>query len=213
MKAVVLLLAGLFGIFTAQRIQAQGYVAFANTTDTRVLTNDMAGGFGFMSGVNAYRIGLYVGALGSTENALQLVGLATNSPLPGRFTGGNPFYLPAEYSTGAAIAFQVRVWSFSGGMSYEQALVNGSPFLARTSVGYVTPGLVPEPPPMLFGQGPGQIYGPQVSLSSPGLALLAIEVPEPSTIAIMIIALVLGNRYAHGKRKAADVPASRFVRN
>src|SRR5688572_17577479 len=110
----------LMALFIAVVANGQGSVGFNNTSTTRIYTNNGSGGFGLMSGLNAYRIGLYVGPLGSAESSLQLVGLATNAfgipPFDGRFNGGNPFYLPGGYPGETTIAFQVRVWSSFAGL-------------------------------------------------------------------------------------------------
>jgi hypothetical protein len=151
-----------------------------------------------MSGVNAYRIGLYVGPLGSDEPSLQLVGLATNAfgipPFDGRFNGGDPFYLPSGYAADTPIAFQVRVWSFFAGLSWEEAsTASGSPFLGSTAIGYVTPAGGITVPPQLFGSNPGQLSGLQFPPSSPSLAKLFIEpepVPEPSTYVLGALAVM-----------------------
>jgi hypothetical protein len=193
MRTVWFLLAGLF---TALIANGQGSVGFNNTSTTRIYTNNGSGGYGLMSGVNAYRIGLYVGPLGSDEPSLQLVGLATNAfgipPFDGRFNGGIPFYLPNGYPGGATIAFQVRVWSFAAGLSWEEASASfGSPFLGSTAIGYITPAGGITPTPRLFGTSPGQLTGLQYPPSSPSLAKLFIEpepVPEPSTYVLGVLA-------------------------
>ena len=195
MKTTWILLFGLFATFFAH---GQGSVGFNNTSTTRIYTNNGAGGYGLMSGNHTYRIGLYVGPLGSDEPSLQLVGLATNAfgipPFDGRFNGGNPFYLPGGYPGETTIAFQVRVWSFFAGLSYEEASAfPGSPFLGSTAIGYVTPASGITPVPQLFGSNPGQLSGLQFPASSPTLAKLFIEpesVPEPSTYVLGALAVM-----------------------
>jgi hypothetical protein len=195
MKTTCFLLVGLFAAFFAH---GQGSVGFDNTSTTRFYTNNGSGGYGLMSGVNAYRIGLYVGPLGSDEPSLQLVGLATNAfgipPFDGRFNGGNPFHLPNGYPGDTTIAFQVRVWSFAAGLSWEEASASsGSPFLGSTAIGFVTPAEGTTPVPRLFGTSPGQLTGLQYPPSSPSLAKLFIEpgsVPEPSTCVLGVLAVM-----------------------
>ncbi len=186
MKAAGLLLLGFLLSISAH---GQGMVAFANSTtpDSRILTNLNGGSFGYMSGVNAYRIGLYVGPDGSTEDLLTLAVIATNrtGPFAGLFSGGNPYNLPNGFGAGVRIAFQIRVWTFDCGLTYEQAAAAPGPcFLGKSAIGYVTPGdPVTGPPGVLFGTGPGQLYGLQIPPSggqAGGLAI-ATTVPEPST--------------------------------
>jgi hypothetical protein len=197
----------LAGLLAAVGAFAQGRVGFDNNATTRIFTNDLAGNVGLMSGVNAYRIGLYAGAEGSGEELLQLVGLATNSPIAGRFNGGNPFRLPSGFPAGTPLTFQVRVWTFSAGMSYEEALATAaggnSVFLGKTALGFLTPTDVPLPPPQLFGTNPGQLYGFQVAPSGPPVAFLAIEVPEPSAYALGALGALMtlaGFRRRHALR-------------
>ena len=80
----LLLLAAFLGASVS--LFAQGTVTFANlaSQNYRLTTNSAPGGpnSGLMSGVNAYRIGLYAGPSGSAEGALTLVGIATNSSVP-----------------------------------------------------------------------------------------------------------------------------------
>lgn len=186
MKSAAGLLAGTFFAVTTF---GQGFVNFANTPATQIVTNDTNfGTSGPMEGINAYRIGLYAGSSGSPASSLTLVGLATNSPGPfgrGRFNGGTPFMLPDGYPAGTPIAFQVRAWDFNAGSTWESALVgadafnNGGFIRGFSTLGFVTPaplgGIVPD----LFGTGAGQVGG----------FTLAIPIPEPSTWALATLAL------------------------
>ncbi|HTD67771.1 MAG TPA: hypothetical protein VK846_14695 [Candidatus Limnocylindria bacterium] len=174
----------------------QGSVGFANTSTTRLYTNDSSGNFGLMSGFHAYRIGLYVGPFGGGESSLQMVGMTTNATVfDGRFNGGFPFSLPNGYPAGTPIAFQVRVWSFLAGMTWEEASTYGGPaFLGQTALGYITPSTGPEPVPALFGSNPGQLSGLQFPPSAPLAAALFIEiepVPEPSICALAALGVLL----------------------
>ena len=184
MKRASILLAGFFVIISAF---GQGQVAFRNTASTNfyLWTNGPAGGgnsqSNLMSGTSAYRIGLYASTTpGATASSLSLVGLATNSAaLPGRFLGPSPYLLPG-IAGGTPIVFQIRAWSFAGGLSYEEAL-NASavdPLNIKTGVsllGTVTPSASPAPPADLFGTSPGLVQG------------FIIGIPEPSTSALALL--------------------------
>ena len=185
----LLLLAILLG--TAVSALAQGSVSFRNNASTSFYfrTNNFAGTVGLMSGTNAYRIGLYAtpGTI-STSNSLTLVGLATNSAaLPGRFLGPSPYVLPAGYAPGTPITFQIRAWTFSSGMSYEEALLNVSngsvnPFdlwVGASDLGTVTPSDAASPVALLFGAAP---------LVS-GFEIHPYIIPEPSSIALGVLGL------------------------
>jgi len=185
-------------LFISVSVFGQGRVSFKNTASTSyyIRTND---GFniGLMSGVNAYRIGLYVGTnLAGDESSLSLVGLATNAPLAGYFNGGSVFALPTAYPADMPILFQLRGWSFAGGLSFEEAVVNsGLPgnviLLGKSELGVITPTAIPSPPRELFGTNPGQL--------SQGFV---IGVPEPSMHALAAlgaIALLLCGRRRRGR--------------
>src|SRR5436190_19052513 len=123
----LLLLAALLG--TTASALAQGNVSFRNNASTSfyITTNNAARtASGPISGVNAYRIGLYAApGTGASAQSLVLIGLATNNgALPGRFLGPSPYVLPAGYAPGTPITFQIRAWSFAGGLSYEEARLN-----------------------------------------------------------------------------------------
>jgi hypothetical protein len=181
----LLLLAALLG--TAASAFAQGQVAFRNSASTNfyLWTNNAVGGqSNLMSGTSAYRIGLYASTTpGATEGSLSLVGLATNSTaLAGRFLGPSPYLLPG-IAGGTPIVFQIRAWSFAGGLSYEEAL-NAAALdplniaLGTSTLGTVTPSANPAPPADLFGTSAGLIQG-----------FLIKPVPEPSSIALGLLGL------------------------
>ncbi len=165
------------------RAFSQGFVAFQNNQVTRLTTNDFQGNMGFTSGVNAYRIGLYIAPFGTTdEQSFSLIGLATNSSgavqVYGRFNGGDQFQIPGN--TGQTIAYQVRAWSLFAGNSHEEAVLYAGPetvFAGRSAIGEVTPGVGSAPSPPLFGTLPGTVDG---------FALTPI-IPEPSTLALAVV--------------------------
>ena len=153
---------------------AQGTVVFANNGSTKVTVNGAPMPHGNAGG--GFKFGLYMGAVGSTDAALVLVGTAVNSPVvDGVFNGGSAYALPAGYASGTQYAFQVRSWSGADGASYEAALASGdSALVAGVSAdGLVTPGGGPNPAAALFGTSPGQVGGFNLA-----------PVPEPTTLAL-----------------------------
>jgi hypothetical protein len=179
MKAWVVLLTGLVFVSSAF---AQGRVSFRNTASTSyyIYTNNGSGGFGLMSGANGYRIGLYASTIpGATESSLELIGLATNSAtLPGRFLGPSPYALPGNYPASTPIVFQIRGWSFAGGLSWNEALAGAAldPLgiqLGSSALGTVTPTPAPSPAGELWGTSPGALTSGFV-----------IGIPEPSSTAL-----------------------------
>jgi hypothetical protein len=163
----------------------QGQVAFANTSTTLLSTN-VGGNSGTATGAGNYRVGLYVGSVGTPEASLTIVGLATNNALAGRFSGGNPFLLPSPtYPGGTPLDFQVRAWSLAGGVTYAEALVaqaaNPAILAGVSALGQVTPTASPNPPAALFGTGAGQL--------SSGIVMTPGVIPEPSSIALGLLGL------------------------
>jgi len=179
---------------TVASVMAQGRVSFRNTASTSyyLYTNDAAGSLvgapstRYMSGANAYRIGLYGSTqTGAAESSLSLIGIATNSPtFAGRFFGPSPYALPAQYVAGSPMTFQVRAWSLAGGLSYEEALVAAAAnpleiALGQSPLGTVTPTASPSAAADLWGTGAGQL--------SSGFEIK--PVPEPSSIALGLLGL------------------------
>lgn len=189
MKAILILITGL--LFSGSALGQS--VVFANTisADYRIFTNNGVVS-GPMTGTNQWRIGLYVGALGTPENSLVLVGLATNSSIPvvaGYFSGGNPFFLPSPYDEfGITLTFQVRAWAFADGSSYEEAFANGNYLTGKSSLGFVTTGDDVRPPGRLFGTNPGQV------------SAFTISIPEPSTYALGLLGLALFGLFRRQRR-------------
>lgn len=174
---------------------AQGIVSFDNrfSTNYRLWTNNVSGtASNLMSGVNAFRIGLYVSTdLDAAEGALSLVGLATNAAFAGYFAGGNPFSLPNGYENGIPIRFQLRAWSFAGGLSWDEAVAMAQADPLRISLGAspfgtAVPGGGGVPPFPLFGTDPGQLLT--------GFEIRPI--PEPSVLALALLGLVAGSAFA-----------------
>ena len=186
----LLLLATLLG--TAASALAQGNVSFRNNASTSfyIYTNDAVRSLNavaitnrLMSGTSAYRIGLYAApTTGATSNSLTLVGLATNNAaLAGRFLGPSPYVLTG-YAPGTPITFQIRAWSFAGGLTFEaaQAASQLDPLniaLGASDLGTVTPSDAASPVALLFGATP-LVSGFEVK-----------PVPEPSSIALGLLGL------------------------
>src|SRR5881394_3686226 len=124
----------------------QGRVQFANTYTTHI-TNGLNGPL--ISGAGNYLFGLYLGVLGTPENALTLNILATNTSI-GRLSGGNPAPLAAPFADGSnyPLVFQIRGWSVQGGRSYEEAALAAESdpkiLLGRSILGQVTPTATPN---------------------------------------------------------------------
>ncbi|HWN96087.1 MAG TPA: hypothetical protein VNT99_13700 [Methylomirabilota bacterium] len=79
-------LVALLGMLVAEAAFRQGRVWFRNFSDS-LLTTNHNGATGPISGVNAYRVGFYIGFLGAQQNDLILAGITTNSSLsPGFFS-------------------------------------------------------------------------------------------------------------------------------
>jgi len=161
-------------------VYGQGQVAFANTSTTLLSTNN--GTSGTATGAGNYRVGLYMGTTGTPVGSLALVGLATNNALAGRFSGGNPYLLPAPFAAGTAYDFQVRAWTLTSGLTYEEAVAAGLGLGGVSGLGNVTPTAAPNPPAALFGTGAGQL--------SSGIVMTPLApVPEPSSIALGLLGL------------------------
>lgn len=189
----LLLLATLLG--TAASALAQGNVSFRNNASTSyyLYTNTATGSLTgqdpntrLISGTSAYRVGLYAApTTGATAGSLTLVGMTTNSAaLAGRFLGPSPYVLPAGYAAGNTITFQIRAWSFAGGLSYEEALLAAAlnPLgiaYGASALGTVTPSANSAPVAVLFGTDPG--------LLTSGFEVK--PVPEPSSIALGLLGL------------------------
>jgi len=166
-------------------VTAQGTVTFNNTASQnyRLWTNNASGtAFGLISGVNAYRIGLYGSTdLGAAESSLSLLLMTTNAApaaAAGYFNGGGAAPI-AGIPVSASIRFQLRVWSFAGGLSFHEALVAQAmdPLNIATAVsplGTTTLGGGTVLPGALFGTSPG--------LLSSGFCVACI--PEPSAYAL-----------------------------
>jgi hypothetical protein len=164
-------------------LHAQGRVVLANTATTLITCNGTP-----LTPAGEFRMGLYVGPLGTPSFTLELVGLATNGVVPGIFDGDNAFALPSSsvlspggYPAGIPINFEIRVWPLLGGVSYEQALVSG--FFGfpngRSSFGAATPSAIPSPAAPLFGNFTGQVGG------------FNICVPEPTALTLGLLGAVV----------------------
>jgi len=185
MKKLLLLAALVVGTATGF---SQGNVIFNNfnpNTNFRLWTNNAAGSASNLT-LNTgthYTIGLFVGALGTAEGSLELVGTVGNAGLqPGYFSGSNPFQLPAPYGPGTAINFQLRAWSVAGGANWNTALAASAAnpleiALGSSTIGTVTPGSTP----------PAPLFGTAAGLLNRGFEIK--PVPEPSSIALGLLGL------------------------
>jgi hypothetical protein len=184
-KSIAMIIA--LGTFASSSAFGQGRVAFANTANTLIFTNDYGQAGPISAGGGQFFFGLYLGTIGTPVQSLTLNLLATNSSsLPGRLSGGSPVALKAPYDDGSnyPLVFQVRGWSSQGStiLSYEQAifLADGNTiFFGESALGTVTPTFSPIGPAALFGTNPGQVDG----------FTMITFVPEPSTSALLVSAL------------------------
>ena len=146
-------------LFPLSGLAQSSYVRWGNTSTTRVFTNDCRGTIAPISGAGIYRFGLYIGPLGAPAESLVPILLATNGVVPGLFGTINASSFPPMFPPGTPLTFQVRGWPSSAGQSYEEALLSPVGPLGVSDVGYFTPGTDQFNAPFLFGNGPGQIGG------------------------------------------------------
>ncbi len=182
----------------------QGRVIFSNTASTRLTTNDLQGNVGFTSGINAYRIGLYIAPQGTTDpNAFTLMGPTTVNLGNGLFNGnplGDGFVI--SNNSGQEIAFQVRAWSLFAGLSQEEALLYSGPetvYAGSSTIGYVIPRTGAAEPAQLFGTFPGGVGG----------FTLTPIIPEPSTVALAVLGAGVLWFATRARRRRSSSPPSR----
>lgn len=164
--------------FVAVSIQAQGVIDFSNLASSLVIDgtdgNPVIGGDGI-------RAQLYWAPLSDPSNFTPIGAIVTvGVPQAGRFVGGNR-------TTGNATApgddalFQVRAWELAYGSTYEAALaapnMGGRPAKTGRSntVTVETVSSTGNPPPT------------PNSISTSGLQSFAVNVPEPSVVALGLI--------------------------
>jgi hypothetical protein len=185
MKTILLILL----VFTI-RVFPQGVVQFVNTTSTRLTTNDLHGNVGFTTGVNAYRIGLYIAPQGTTDpNVFSLM-----NPTAVNRTGSG--------GDGQTIAFQVRAWSYYAGSTYEEAVLYAGPgtvYRGSSTIGQVIPAIGSATPPALFGTQPEHIGG----------FTLTPIIPEPSTGALVVLGAAVLWFVTRARRRKSFPPPSR----
>ncbi len=145
-----------------QATNAGFMVQFTNTDSTLVLTN--AGGVsGPVATNDPYSFGLYLAAAGTTEESLFKLA-ATTTNMPGR---NGRFGVPSQIGTfvsaepGKPIAYQIRGWRTSVGLTYEEARKHDWGLLGKSTIGTLLPGTNASSSPAVFGQGDfaGQITG------------------------------------------------------
>jgi hypothetical protein len=189
-----LLLLAVLGL-TAVSAMAQGRVEFRNTASTsyNVTTNSFdlsSPGVMTSNSLAQYRIGLYASpTTGATSNSLTLISLITNSASPGlvgKIFGANPLVLStaAGYSAGSPITFQIRAWSFAGGLTWDEAFIaansgNLDAAIGASAIGTATPTAAPS--------AAGPLFGTTTGLLSSGFEIR--PVPEPSSIALGLLGL------------------------
>jgi hypothetical protein len=186
MKKLLLLAA--IGLVAVANSFGQGTLIFNNNAQAafNLTTNNATGDApGVMSGTGRYRVGLYASTnLAATAGSLELVGLATNTALAGKFNGGSAFVLPAGYPTSQQIVFQLRAWSLGAGTSFAEALTAAAAdplnvALGTSPLGTTTPGGGLVQAGALFGTTPGLLTS----------GFVVAPIPEPSTIALGLLGL------------------------
>lgn len=158
----------------------QGWIAFQNTTtpDTRITTNDWwLNQSGYVDGTDGWIIGLYMAPAGTADpnsSAWQLVVTSTNrtGAFRGLFTAYNPLQLPPQYLSGTTYATLVRGWDNLPGFGG---------FGGSSTIGSITPVGAAGPFPNVFGTGPGQVGGFQIT------GAIIPEAPEPSSLALIAL--------------------------
>jgi hypothetical protein len=187
-----LLLLAVLGLTVASAM-AQGRVSFRNTASTsfNLTTNNAAGTApGVMQSnlVAQYRIGLYAApTTGASSNSLTLISLITNSASPGlvgKIFGADPLVLStaAGYSAGSQITFQIRAWSFAGGLTWDEANATIGSLdtqIGASAIGTATPTAAPS--------AAGPLFGTAAGLLTSGFEIR--PVPEPSSIALGLLGL------------------------
>ncbi len=136
-----------------------------------------------MSGINAFRIGLYIAPDGTmTESLFTLMAVATNSAVtPGRFGYPGLIYeIPGNFAT--PIAYQVKAWSLFAGASYEAAVASGVGITGKSPIGRAVPGIAGAPVTPLFSFNTGVPDFPGQLASG-----IVIGVPEPGTLALIAL--------------------------
>ena len=187
----------------------QGQVEFRNTSSTRLSTNDFQGNIGFTTGVNAYRIGLYIAPQGTTDpNAFSLMNPTTVNRTgsgDGLFNGNDlssgAFFIISNNS-GQTIAFQVRAWSYFAGSTYDEALLYSGPetvYRGASTIGQAVPGTGAGLPATLFGTNPGAVSG----------FTLTPIIPEPSTWALVVLGASALWCSARARRRKSSPPSPR----
>jgi hypothetical protein len=181
----VLTLAAVLG--TAAASFGQGYVAFNNTTTTRVSTN---GTLQAAAPVGTWFYALLVAP--STQNTLSnslagwtYVGTGQNTASAGRMTGNNSpdgFAIQVNgYGTTATADFAVVGWNASLGdwNAFRAWYGNGTP----SGPGWVGLSAVANDIPLAPSGGPyNNVFGAAASGQIPGLNM--VFVPEPTTFAL-----------------------------
>lgn len=157
----------------------QGTVNFANDTSSRI--TDATLGNALVTAAHGILVGLYWAPVSDPNNFTQLgTSVTVGSEIPGLFTGG-------ARTTGASTPggntgrFQVRAWEAAYGSTFELAIaapnMNGRP--AKRGVSNIME--VPTGNPM------GSPATNPANLTSFNLQPYAVDVPEPTIIALAVI--------------------------
>jgi len=167
---------------------AQGWINFMNSPTTLFSVRNSNGA---QVGINGtYYFSILTAPVGTIDpSQFSFGGLyATNLPVAGRFSWGTFVSVP-DWAVGSSKSFMIAGWSANLGFVWNPAWLAGvftqpgyfglSAIATGEAGGIISTNLPPLPPLNPFGGGTG--------LQS-GFALFPVDVPEPSTAAIVVLA-------------------------
>lgn len=155
-----------------------GTVAFQNASGSVVFNNHTGANVVAADGI---RVALYWAPLSDPDNFCQIGAMASvGVPIAGRFSGGTRT-TGAETPAGTAGWFQVRAWELAYGATFEDAIAapgqGGRVALRGQSSAFQSATGNPNAQPPIA----------PVNLATSGLPGFAVDVPEPSVIALGLL--------------------------
>lgn len=176
MKKLILTAAA---VLVSLSVYAQGTVNFANTTGSLVTDATLANAS--VNSLQQIYVALYWAPESDPTNLRQIGAISSapvGTPTPGRFLAGTRSTGP-ETAGGASAIFQVRAWELAYGSTYEAAIaapnMGGRPAKRGSSNTFTATTGNP-------GGTPATTAGALTGLQS-----FAVDVPEPSVIALGVI--------------------------
>jgi hypothetical protein len=193
-------IAALFG--TVSACFAQGYVNFANTSTTKISTNNLfgSGGTGLTTGLpNSWYFALLVApttqvTIDSSLAGWTFVGIGTNVSIDGRLNGntttdGSGVQVPG-YAAGTSANFAVVGWSANLGSDWNVVYAGrpSSPgfgtWPAFTETWYGVSSVALDVSVELLGGPYNSMFGSSSAGLIQGMTLNAVFIPEPSALAL-----------------------------